>query len=87
MTTCLPVLLRIRPNMLFSTADKLKNIELTVGFESSLTSNARRKELKYRSLVTDLSNDYYSIEFIKPSISYLRIFGESYDSFSKCAKF
>ena len=65
----------LRPDMLLSTADKLYIIELTVGFETNLAKNARRKELKYRSLVTDLSNDYHSIEFINLSISCLGIFG------------
>jgi len=71
----------LRPDMILSTADKLYIIELTVGFETNLANNARRKELKYRSLVTDLSNDYHSIEFINLSISCLGIFGQSSESF------
>ena len=74
----------LRPDMLLSTTDKLYIIDLTVGFEINLTNNAGRKELKYCSLVTDLSNDYHSIEFINLSISCLGIFGQSSESFSKC---
>jgi len=76
----------LRPDMLLSTADKLYVIELTVGFETNLAKNARRKELKYRSLVTDLSNDYHSIEFITLSVSSLGIFGQSSESFLMCTK-
>ena len=77
----------LRPDMILSTADKLYIIELTVGFETNLANNARRKELKYRSLVTDLSNDYHSIEFINLSISCLGIFGQSSESFlTMCTK-
>ena len=56
-----------RPDMILSTADKLYIIKLTVGFETNPANNARHKELQYRSLVTDLSNDYHSIEFINQS--------------------
>ena len=77
----------LRPDMILSTADKLYIIELTVGFETNLANNARRKELKYRSLVTDLSNDYNSIEFINLSISCLGIGGQSSESFlTMCTK-
>ena len=40
---------RLRPDILFSTADNiLYIIELTEGFETNLNINASRKELKYR---------------------------------------
>ena len=75
------------PDMLPSTANKLYIIELTVGFETNLANNAHRKEFKCRSLITDLSNDYHSIEFINLSISNLGIFGQSSESFTKmCTK-
>ena len=74
-------------DMILSTTDKLYIIELTVGFETNLANNARRKDLKYCSLVTDLSNDYNLIEFINFSISCLGIFGQSSESFlTMCAK-
>ena len=77
----------LRPDMLLSTADKLYIIELIVGFETNLANNAGRKEFKYRSLVTDLSNDYHSLECINLSISNLSIFGQSSEFFIKmCTK-
>ena len=74
-------------DMILSTADKLYIIELTVGLDTNLAGNARRKELKYHSLVTDLTNDYHSIEFINLSLSSLGIFGQSSESFLEmCTK-
>ena len=72
----------LRPDLLLSTADnRLCIIELTVGFKTNLNNNTRRKELKYRSLLTDLRNDYHTIEFINLSMSCAGIFGQSSHSF------
>ena len=78
----------LRPDMLLSTIDnRLYIIELTVGFETNLANNAHRKELKYHSLLTDLVNEYHSVEFINLSISCLGIFGQSSKSFlSMCTE-
>ena len=73
--------------MLLSIADKLCIIELTIGFETKLVNNDCHKELAYRSLVADLSNDYHSIEFINLSISCLGMFGLSSEYFfTMCTK-
>ena len=59
----------LRPDMLLSTVDnRLYIIELTVGFETNLANNAHRKEFKYHSLVTDLANEYHSVEFINVKV-------------------
>ena len=58
-------------------------IDITVGIETNLNNTARRKELKYRPLLTDLANDYKEVKFINLSISCLGIFGNSSDSFLK----
>ena len=72
------------PDMLLSTAyNRLCIIELTVSFETNLNNNTSRKELKYRSLLTDLSSDYHAIEFVNLSMSCLGRFGQSSDSFFK----
>ena len=71
-----------RSDILLSTTNNgLYIFELTVGIETNLANNAHRKELKYRSLVTDLAKEYHSVEFINPSISCLGIFGQSSESF------
>ena len=67
---------KIRPDILFSTADNILYImELTVGFETNLNINASREELKYRPLLVDLR-----IEFVDLCISSLGVFGNSSDS-------
>ena len=48
-----------------------------------LNNNARRKEIKYHPLLTDLGNDYQKIEFVNLSISCLGIFGQLSEYFLK----
>ena len=52
-----------------------------MSFETNLSNNTLRKELKYRPPLTDLANDYKQIKFINLSISSLGIFGNFSDSF------
>ena len=74
----------LRPDVILSTAENVMYIlELTVGFETNLSNNVSRKELKYHPLLTDLANDYKQNKFINLSISSLGIFGIRSDSFFK----
>ena len=54
-----------------------------MGLEVDVGNNARRKELKYCSLLTDLENDYKQVKLVNLSISCLGICGKSSDSFLK----
>ena len=73
---------KLRPDILFSTADNiLYIIELTLGFEANLNNNASRKKLKYHPLLLDLDEAYDKIEFVNLCISSLGVFGTSSDSF------
>ena len=73
-----------RPNIILSTADNvLYIIKVTMGFDTNLNNNARRKELRYRPLLTDLANDFQQIKSIYLSISSLGIFGNCSYSFPK----
>ena len=73
---------KLRPDILFSTADNvLYIIELTVGFETNLNINASRRKLKYCPLLVDLDKAYDRIELVNLCISSLGIFGNSSDSF------
>jgi len=56
-------------------------IELTVGFETNLSSNAERKHEKYYQLTRDLPSDFHSVKFINLSLSALGIFGKSCEPF------
>ena len=70
------------PDMLISTScNTLYVIELSVGFETNLKNNANGKFTKYRYLLNDLSSKYRQVKFVNLSISSLRIFGQSCDSF------
>ena len=61
-------------------------IELTVGFETNLNSNAERKHEKYHRLARDLSSDFHNIKFINLSLSALGIFGKSCEPFIDMCK-
>ena len=62
----------LRPDLLLSLSNKsLYILELTVGYESNLRSNAERKKQKYRELVQQLKNDYEKVNFVNLSISAL----------------
>ena len=52
-----------------------------MGFETNLSINASRKELKYRPLLVDLDQAYDRIKFVNRCISSLGIFGNSSDFF------
>ena len=63
------------PDLLFSLSNKfLYILELTVGYESKLGSNAERKKQKYRELAQQLKNDYDKANFVNLSISALGIY-------------
>ena len=69
---------QLRPGVLLSIGKTtLYMIELTVGFETSLNSNAERKHEKYQQPIRDLSSDFHNIKFIILSLSSLGIFGKS----------
>ena len=72
----------LRPDLLLSLSNKsLYILELTVGYESNLRSNAERKKQKYRELVQQLRNDYEKVNFVNPLISALGIYDKSTTEF------
>ena len=77
----------LRPDLLLTTANNILYIlELTVGFETNLEVNARRKREKYRPLVRDLAAAYREVKIVNLSISSLGIFGQSCDTFMDMVK-
>ena len=74
---------RYRPDLLLENTDKtvLYIIELTVGFESNLESNARRKKTKYKHLINEQKHSYNNVKFINLSISALGVFGKECKSY------
>ena len=71
----------LRPDMLILTSNTLYVVELSVGFEINLNSNASRKFEKYRYLLHDLESKCRHVRFFDLSISSLGIFGQSCNSF------
>ena len=52
-------------------------LELTVGYESNLRRNTRRKKQLYRELVQQINNDYEKVNFVNLSISALGTYDKS----------
>ena len=78
---------QLRSDMLLSIGKiRLYIIELTVGFETNLNTNAERKHKKYHQLTRDLSSDFHNIKFINLFISALGIFGKSCEPFIDMCK-
>ena len=72
----------LRPDLLISISEEwLYILELTVGFESNLSTNAERKAQKYRDLVLQQSHKYANVKFINLSMSALGIFDKSTSDF------
>ena len=71
-----------RPDLLLESRNKsiLYIIELTVGFESNLESNAHRKKTKYKHLINEQKKCYNDVKFINISIS-ARVFGKECKSY------
>ena len=77
------LLLLFRPDLLLENTDKTVPyiIELTVGFESNLESNAHRKKTKYKHLINEQKQSYNDMKFINLSISALGVFGKECKSY------
>ena len=69
----------LRPDLLLKTLKDncLYILELTIGFETNLSTNAERKRLKYSRLVSDLRSQYKSVTFVNLSMSSLGIYANS----------
>ena len=61
-------------------------LELTVGTETTLNINAQRKRDKYQQLLQALNSQFSFVKFVNLSVSCLRIFGHSADSFTDMCK-
>ena len=58
----------LQPDLLLQLSDiSLYILDFTVGYESSLGSNAERKKQKYGELVQQLKNDYDKVNFVSRS--------------------
>lgn len=70
-----------RPDLLIQTRDCLYILELTVGFESNLKNNIKRKYTKYKNLIETLQSNFKSVKFVNLSVSSLGVFSNECSSF------
>lgn len=71
-----------RPDLLLSTSNNyLYIVELTVGFETNLANNVKRKKAKYNYLVRKLNEEFTNVKLINLSISSLGVFDKECQSF------
>ena len=68
----------LRPDLVLTIENKcIYVLELTVGFESNLLHNARRKREKYQDLVNEQLKKYEKAQFVNVSISSLGVLSET----------
>ena len=59
-----------RPDLLLSCPNgSLYVVGLTVGYETNLENNVKRKKAKYRELVKQLNQDFNEVKFVNLSIN------------------
>ena len=76
---------KYRPDLLLTSSNNslLYLVELTVGYESNLESNIRRKNIKYKELVKQQRKYFKSVKFVNISISSLGVFAKESSTFLK----
>ena len=73
-----------RPDLLLTTKDDcLYILELTVGYETNLRNNIKRKQEKYRDVITEQERHFKSVKSINLSISALGVFDKEPSTFLK----
>ena len=73
-----------RPDLLLKTKDDcLYILELTVGHETNLRNNIKRKQEKYRVVITEQDRHFKTVKFINLSISALGVFDKESSAFIK----
>lgn len=78
---------KLRPDLLITIENKyIYILELTVGFESNLLTNATRKRQKYLELINEQHKNYEKVKFINLSISSLGVFNQSSIDFIEMLK-
>ncbi|CAB4026283.1 Hypothetical predicted protein, partial [Paramuricea clavata] len=77
----------LRPDLLITLENKcIYILELTVGFESNLLTNATRKRQKYQDLINEQLQNCEKVKFVNLSISLLRVFSNPSLDFTEMLK-
>ena len=74
---------RFRPDLLLTSSNNslLYIVELTVGYESNLESNIRRKNIKYKEIIKQQRKSFNDVKFVNISISSLGVFAKESSNF------
>ena len=69
---------KLRPDLVLTLTTKcIYILELTIGFESNLHTNTKRKRQKYEELINEQQNNYEKVKFVNMSLSSLGVFSQS----------
>ena len=60
--------------------------ERTIGFQSNLLTNTKRKRQKYEKLINELQNNYKKVKCVNISLSSLGVFSQSSIAFTDMLK-
>ena len=78
---------KLHPSLLLSISnDFLYIAELTVGFETCVRNNAKRKKQMNKDLEISFKSKYKQVKFVNVVLSTLGVFHNSSVDFSKCLK-
>ena len=66
-----------RPDIIIVERDKVYIVELTIGFETNISTNFERKMNNYSQLLEDLKSRYKKVKFINLSMGAIGIYGDT----------
>ena len=66
-----------RPDIIIVKRDTVYIFELTIGFETNISTNSERKKNKYSQLLEDLKSRYTKVKFINLSMGAIGIYGDT----------
>ena len=66
-----------RPDIIIVERDTVYIFELTIGFETNVSTNSERKKNNYSQLLEDLKSRYKKVKFINLSMGAIDIYGDT----------
>ena len=66
-----------RPDIIIVERDNVYIFELTIGFETNISTNSERKMNNYSQLLEDLKSRYKKVKFINLSMGAIGIYGDT----------
>lgn len=62
--------------VLNNTKDKICVVELTVGFETNITKNCKRKAIRYKDLCSSLKQSFRKVKYLNLSMGAIGMIGK-----------